>query len=252
MKELNSNKKISKARFALTKTKPYIATIIIFALFSLLFPVVLIIQMFEDDYSDTALIGFGMMTAFYSYIVLILTTVVPKCLSAKQSAIIKGNANMYDLFMQFPLTKKQVLTKVFRNWAFSSIVPIATTITLCVIPMFYKRAQDVNSQIGLVVILTALVLATTEVFTLLTVNSKIHKSTPFKVTYFIVLYVVFMFSMLCGDKTWFLNHIGGFEIFSGIVGVIILLAFVPLMWIITKLLVIDANGKEAWHYEKIG
>ena len=251
MTKVSSSKKIGKAKFALTKTKPYIATIIIFLLISLLFPVALIIQMFEDDYSDTAIAGFGMMTAFYSYIVLILTTVIPRCLSAKQNGIIKENANMYDLFMQFPLTKKQVLTKAFKNWAFSSIIPIATSITLCVIPMFYKRAQQINSQVGLVVILTALILATFEIILILTVNNKIHKSTPFKVTYFIVLYAIFMFTMFCGDEQWFLNHINGFDIFSGFVGVVILLAFIPIMWIITKVFLLDKKGKEAWHYEKV-
>lgn len=251
MKELSTSKKIGKARYALSKSRSYTITIIILIVFSLIFPAGLIIQMFEKDYSETALIGFGFLSSLYTFNLLTITTVVPRCMGMKQRTVAKGNANMYDLFIQFPLTKKQVLTKAFKNWSLLSIISIATAITLCVIPMFYKRAQEVNSQIGFIVVTTVFVLITLEVVTILTSNCKFNRSTPFKVVYFFSLYGIFMFSMLCGDKVWFLKHIGGFDIFSGIVGVIILLCIIPLMWIITKVFLLDKKGKEAWHYEKI-
>lgn len=251
MKELSSSKKIGKARFALVKTKPYMVAMIFLILFILLLSVAVIIQMFEDDYSDTAIIGTSVLSSFLTYSFLAVTTVVPRSLSVRQSALIKGNANMYDLFIQFPITKKQLLTKVLKNWALISSIPIVTVLAMCIIPMFYKRAQEINSQIGLIVILTVIILSSIEVIILLLVNCKIHKSTSFKVTYIFVSYAIFMFVMTCSDKAWFLKSISGFDIFSGIVGVIILLAVIPVMWIITKKFLIDKKGKEAWHYEII-
>ena len=251
MKELSLSKKIGKARFALVKTKPYILVIILFTLFMLILSAAIIVQMFEDDYSDIAILGTSILNSFFTYSFLTITTVVPRSLCLRQSALTKGNANMYDLFMQFPITKKQVLIKVFKNWAITSCIPIATGIASCIIPMFYKRAEQVNPQVGLIVILTTVILVALEAITLLLVNNKLHNSTSFKVTCFVVFYVVFMFFLICSDKAWFLKHISGFSIFSGIVGVIILLCIIPVMWIITKVVVLDKKGKEAWHYEKI-
>ena len=242
MAEINSNKKIGKARFALLKSKSYIITIIILLVCSLVFPAGLIIQMFEDDYSDTALVGFGLMTAFFSFSIFAFTTVVPVGISKKQRIAAKGNINMYDLFMQFPLTKKQVLSKAFRLWALSSILPIATTIAVCIIPIFYQKAQVLNSQIGLIVVLDFIVLVTIEAVNILASNYKINSSPPFKITLFISVYIAFMFNVIFGDKSWFLNAISGFDIFSGIVGIIITLCIIPLMWILTKVFLLDKKG----------
>ncbi len=244
------SKKIDSCRKALlSSTNTFF--MIVFLLFLLVFPCFVIIMMFERDSYNSPLCTFSFFSTVFSLFFYAFISILPVRISFRNKCAINGNSSMYEMFMQFPITKAHIMKKAFQKWCISSSICVATTVAMCVIEMLRNYEKPIDGKVGLAVLINFATLFVIEFLTIISVNNASKALVNVKRFAFVIAYVIYFGLLFSEHKKWFIDFTYNFKAFSGITGIIISVSIIPIMWLLTKIFVFDVKGKEAWHYEKI-
>ncbi len=251
MKSISAYKKVKKARNALYKgsgltlmTKFYLGLAIL--MLGIGVAATLDKSSTETDGLYSIMIVNGIWMSMFCYF---FRSVLPNQITPKQRAMAKGNATVSELFVQFPVTKKDCVKVSFNEWVFTSLAPIVFGIYFCVASMVIDYLESEKGEIGFMIMTTVVSLAFVEYSSIIAVNHK-KKYKNVLTMILLIFYFILIVSSVFLSKLYFMQSFYSlFKFVAGPVGIAMLILVVPIMALLTKVFVLDTSGKEAWIYE---
>jgi len=251
MKTLSISKKIGKSRNALYKGSGLSwVTILYYCLVLLMVGVCVGASLDKSSVEDGDM--FTMLIAqviWMSLFVYFYRAVLPTQFSAKQRAAFKGNGSISEVFVQFPVTKKDCIKVSLMEWMKCSVPSIVLGIYLCIATMIFDYLSVQKGAIGFMVLMIIISTCFVEFISIISVNSKKDIKTKLYVILFILYFALIISSTFLAMMSFMEKFYDLFKAFSGPIGICLLILVIPVMYLLTKILILDKTGREAWHYE---
>lgn len=245
---MTDDKKIRKC-ISLTGTGLRTASIIFFSIFIVFFFVMAVLLLLLDTHADEGIFIVPFFLACFCGMLFAYSSVLPGNKNKKQRFTLNANVGLYDMCIQFPVTRKMIVKNTLYNYLKIFMPSYLLELTMCIIVFIKGATEKVKGYVGLSVAVVSLLLILIPVFTIIILNtsSKIVKSIKLGLfTGAYVLYFVVLFAM----RSEALNKVAQkFAVISGAWGIVIVGCTFPLIIFLTDWLVLNSKGKEAWVYD---